>query len=49
MFIVDCYNGVSGVKDVVLIVDAIDMLPRIINATGNIIETNNINLNLCSR
>ena len=48
MFIVDCYNGVSDVKDVVLIVDAIDMLPHIINATGHIIEISNINgFNVC--
>ena len=43
MFIVDCYNGVSGVKDVVLIEDAIDMLHPIINAIGNITETSSIN------
>jgi hypothetical protein len=48
MFIVDCYNGVSGVKDVVLIEDAIDMLHPIINAIGNITETSSINrFNVC--
>ena len=49
MFIVDCYNGVSDVNTAELIEVAIDMQVLITNATGNIIETNNINLNLCSR
>lgn len=43
MFIVDCYNIVSSVKDVVLIEVVTDMQVLIINATGNSTETSNIN------
>jgi hypothetical protein len=43
MFIVDCYNIVSSVKDVVLIEAVIDMQVLIINATGNSTETISIN------
>lgn len=43
MFIVDCYNIVSYVKDVVLIEVVTDMQVLIINATGSSTETSSIN------